>query len=255
MPAPVLDRYQRALARARDRIGAAAVTAWQNLGSYDEALVESFAARLAPGVAAAQLQIAALTDAYLAARLGRPVGGVDPEAVTGPKLRGLDSPAQEWRRPFATVWGALSQGVRWEDAAARGGHRVRQLVETDLQLSMRAAAHSVISADERVGGYRRVLTGAQSCGLCAVASAQRYHRGDLMPLHSGCDCTVEPIIGDNDPGRVANEDRLRQLRQSAAEGYSDRGALSHMTVDEHGNPTGAVKIVDSELGPTLVTEH
>ncbi len=51
-----------------------------------------------------------------------------------------------------------------------------------------------------------------------MASTQRYNSDNLMPLHTFCDCGVAPITGDVDPGRVVNEQLLRQLKESGAAG-------------------------------------
>ena len=95
--------------------------------------------------------------------------------------------------------------------------------------------------------YRRVLTGRENCALCVVASTQRYYRGDLLPIHPGCDCGVQPLPPGLAVNQVIDEDLLEQVHQITADrlGVSDRGGRTPdyrklLTVSEHG-----------EYGPTL----
>ena len=73
-----------------------------------------------------------------------------------------------------------------------GGKRLLSLVGTDMQLAARQQASYTMQASGREF-YRRVLTGAENCALCAIASTQRYSTADLMPIHPGCDCSVASI--------------------------------------------------------------
>lgn len=210
----------------RDAAGATVGQVWDDLGSYDEADVSRFLERATPVVAATQTQAAVLTDAYVAAEAGRPPLGVDPAIVAGAAVRAGTPPEEVYRRPFVQVWKALAEGTDWTDAIAAARARVSAVAETDVQLSMRAAMADISARDGRIVGYRRVLTG-KSCGLCALASTQRYHKGELAPIHARCDCSVAPIFGNRDPGRVLNR---RVPRADPAE----------VAVHEHG-----------ELGPVL----
>lgn len=119
-----------------------------------------------------------------------------------------------------------------------------------------------MAADKRIVGYRRVLTGFRSCRFCAVASTQRYHKKDLLPLHYACDCVVAAIWGTEDPGWIINRELLNRLQQD-----SDRQDYwnQHGFVDDHGNPVTSPKKIrwanrdvtvkeHGELGPTLVSD-
>lgn len=90
------------------------------------------------------------------------------------------------------------------EAVANGERRARTLGLTDLQLATTNTAREVLQDDSRVWGYRRVLTGAENCGMCIVAATALYHTRNLMPLHPNCDCAVAPIVGTQDPGRFVN---------------------------------------------------
>jgi hypothetical protein len=93
-------------------------------------------------------------------------------------------------------------------AVGDGERRVRSLALTDLELAVTHTARELLADEPRVRFYRRVLTGAESCGLCIIASTQRYRKRDLLPIHPNCDCVVAPILGDQDPGQVINSTRV-----------------------------------------------
>jgi hypothetical protein len=122
---------------------------------------------------------------------------------------------------------------------------------TDLQLAKTHSSRFVLGGKDHVVGYRRVLEGRKSCGLCIVASTQRYHKDDLMPIHGHCDCGVEPIFGDADPGQVVDTSTLEGVHAAIEErfGVSDRSGRDPvdfrqvLVTHEHG-----------ELGPVLAVK-
>ncbi len=248
----VLLAYQASLNRLRLRSAAAAVLVWDRLGSWNERDAARFADTVIPVVAAAQSQAVALTDAYLSIRLGEQPIGLDTDSLIGAGARRGAAPEVVYQRPFVGLWQGLGEQKEWAALAAGARHRIAMTARTDVQLAARGAAQQRIAGDQRVVGYRRVLTGLESCGFCAVATTQRYRTGRLMPLHPGCDCTVEPIIGSSDPGRVINRERLDSL-YAEVEGSTDRSKLSHITVDTDGRPVlpDVVEIDHGELGPVL----
>lgn len=93
-------------------------------------------------------------------------------------------------------------------AIERGVRRAQTIGMTDLELAATHAAREWLADEPRVKFFRRVLTGAESCGLCVIASTQRYHKADLLPIHPNCDCVIATIYGDKDPGRVINSERV-----------------------------------------------
>jgi hypothetical protein len=93
-------------------------------------------------------------------------------------------------------------------AVGDGERRVRSLALTDVELAVTHTARERLKDEPEVRFYRRVLTGAESCGLCIIASTQRYRKRDLLPIHPNCDCVVAPILGDQDPGRSINSTRV-----------------------------------------------
>lgn len=249
----LLDRYQQRMGQLRDATSSAVGTAWDDLGSYNEADVDRFLARTGPVVAASQAHAVVLTDAYFAAETGRSPLGLPIDSLTGAGVRNGAPPAEVYRRPFVQVWKALKEGTDWADAVSAARARVAGVASTDVQLSMRAATAQVLEQDHRIVGYRRVLTG-KSCAFCATASTQRYTAQNLMPIHGSCDCGVAPIYGDRDPGRVVNRKLLNDLKVGGGPQYwKDQG----ITVDEAGQVVKAdgplrVAVHDhGELGPVL----
>lgn len=248
----ILDRYQAHLAMLRAAASTGAARAWDDLGSYDEADVDRYLAQTLPVVGASQSQAVILTDAYMASELGRSPIGLDVAALTGAGVRNGVDPAEVYRRPFVQVWKALADGTDWVDAVGAARARVSAVAETDVQLSMRAAARDVIGRSPGVVGYRRVLTG-KSCALCATASTQRYHREQLLPIHDRCDCSVAPVHGNRDPGRVVNRRLLNDLKANGGpEPWKDRGiSVEDGRVVKDGSPLEVAVHEHGELGPVL----
>lgn len=235
--------------RIRAHLVAYVLGAFGGLGSWRDRDRARFAAQVTPIVAGAQRQVASLMDAYLTALLSdmrgaqaRPSGAI-PDVS---RLRGVD-PVEVYGRPFDTVWSELAAGKDFEQALAAGRLRAEQITKTDLQLAQTHTARNLLEDDREVVGYRRVLTGTTSCGLCVVASTQRYHRGELLPIHPGCDCGVAPIVGHADPGQIINGAMLEDVHDAIQErfGVSDRSARvpdyrDLVVIHEHG-----------EIGPVL----
>lgn len=246
----VILNHQAQTEALRARIVRFIEATWGSLRSWRDADIDRFVAAVAPVVEGGQRLTANLTDAYLAAvaaaTLDTPIRprGIDPRSVTTEALRGIGT-AEMWQRVGVTVWTALSRGASLPDAVDQGLTRAISLATTNLQLAKTHTSRSILSADPGVVGYRRVLEGVGSCGLCAVASTQRYHDGDLMPIHPGCDCSVAPIYGTADPGRVIDPDALSDIRETlevrfGVETNRAEDLRDQLVVHEHG-----------EIGPVL----
>jgi hypothetical protein len=185
---------------------------WRALGSYRTADVSKFVDRVIPIVTGGQQAVSALTAANLARQKQITVGGrlqpaaVDLRRVTGAAARNGADPVDVYGRPFHLVWRQLDElphapGMV-EKAILTGEDRAVSLALDDQQLAKQHTALEILGHDDKVAGYRRVLEGAHSCGLCIVASTQRYHAKQLLPMHGGCDCSVAAIWGKHDPGRL-----------------------------------------------------
>ena len=244
------EAYDAQVHAIRTQITAFGESYWDSLPHYRASAVEEMIEAITPRVIAGQLRIADLTRAYLArcaVELGWKVvlPPIDQDEIIG--ARGVD-PRSVYRRPAVDVYTALAAGKSLPQAAAEGRLRLTQLIGGDMQLAKTHASRQSMRAYPAAGQfYRRVLTGRENCALCVVASTQRYYRGDLLPIHPGCDCGVQPLPPGLAVNQVIDEDLLEQVHQIAADrlGVSDRGGRTPdyrklLTVREHG-----------EYGPTL----
>lgn len=189
--------YLGSTAALRARLLAMIAAFYAGQGNYRDAAAAGFVATAVPVVQAAQQTMAALTSAYLSHMVSSAVGGstapVGVPAELIQQLRGGIDPAEVYRRPYVQVWTDLSNGKSFDDAVAAGARRAGSLASTDLQLAKTRAAQYVMADDRRVVGYRRVLVGAHSCGMCVIASTVRYHKSNLMPIHPGCVVGSTPV--------------------------------------------------------------
>lgn len=244
------EAYDSQVHAIRQQITAFGQAYWDSLPHYRASAVEDMIQAITPRVTAGQLRIADLTRAYLA-QCARELGwkvvlpSIDQDEIRG--ARGVD-PRVVYRRPAADVYTALAAGKPLPQAAAEGRLRLTQLIGGDMQLAkVHASRQSMRGYPAEGQFYRRVLTGRENCALCVVASTQRYYRGDLLPIHPGCDCDVQPLPPGLAVNQVIDEDLLEQVHQITADrlGVSDRGGRTPdyrklLTVSEHG-----------EYGPTL----
>lgn len=244
------EAYDSQVHAIRQQITAFGQAYWDSLPHYRASAIEDMIQAITPRVTAGQLRIADLTRAYLA-QCARELGWkvvlppIDQDEIRG--ARGVD-PRVVYRRPAVDVYTALAAGKPLPQAAAEGRLRLTQLIGGDMQLAkVHASRQSMRGYPEEGQFYRRVLTGRENCALCVVASTQRYYRGDLLPIHPGCDCGVQPLPPGLAVNQVIDEDLLEQVHQITADrlGVSDRGGRTPdyrklLTVSEHG-----------EYGPTL----
>lgn len=245
------EAYDSQVHAIRQQITAFGQAYWDSLPHYRASAVEDMIQAITPRVTAGQLRIADLTRAYLA-QCARELGWkvvlpppIDQDEIRG--ARGVD-PRIVYRRPAVDVYTALAAGKPLPQAAAEGKLRLTQLIGGDMQLAkVHASRQSMRGYPAEGQFYRRVLTGRENCALCVVASTQRYYRDDLMPIHPGCDCGVQPLPPGLAVNQVIDEDLLEQVHQITADrlGVSDRGGRNPdyrklLTVSEHG-----------EYGPTL----
>ncbi|MGW1828816.1 hypothetical protein ACWCO0_09760 [Streptomyces tubercidicus] len=225
-------------------------TVWKRLGSWRGNDVNTFQRQALPVLLGGQRQVASLTATYLeqlyADMARRQSVDVDMTHVTGQALRGVD-PATVYQRPFKEVWTALSQDEPLDVALDRGAHRLDTILKTDLQLTRTHTARDVADQLPGVEYTVRVPIGEYNCALCLIASTQRYHKSELMPIHPSCDCLVKLVTADYDPGQVIDQERLDAVHSAVetALGTHDRSgrAVDYRQIivsNEHG-----------EIGPVL----
>lgn len=219
----VLDAHTRTSIRLRASVVDQLERIWIARGGLTDADMAAFVTAAVPIVQAAQRQVAALTDAQLtymiSSQLEEPIDpvGVAPDVTDA---RGVPA-AVVYARPVIAARTAKAPGVSRAAALEAGRRRLWYIATTDLQLARTHQAVATMEGHDRVVGYRRELRGAENCPLCLVASTQTYRRGDLMPIHPGCDCGVVPIVGHRDPGRIINRERYEQAK---ADGFLDEVA-------------------------------
>lgn len=245
MPTRLERSYQTTARRVRNRVERFAVARF-GAGQYRDADLERFVAEVVPVVLAGQRQIAALTNAYLTRLLASQIPRVHRVTYGNVEYsRGVD-PAQVYARPYVEVRTKISEGLTFDAAVSAGTARLVDIARTDMQLAKTHTARRVMQAND-VKRYRRVPTGSITCALCHVASTQLYRTGDLMPIHPGCDCGVEPVLGDFDA-----DAHLEATHEAIGERFG-QDAVSRSAVDyrkalivrEHG-----------EIGPVLtLREH
>ncbi len=195
MPSRLVDAHLTAQERLRALATRGVTNAWRRLPGIDEEHVPPFLTVVLPLVTAAQRQSILLTDAYLARALDRPPLGVDATAVIA-SLRRDTTPDQVYRRPFVTVWTALSKGTPFEQAIAAGLVRAAATAAMDVQLAHRGALQAAQDLDPRIRGYRRVAD-ASACTYCSALDGAFVKNADAMALHNGCGCGLEPV--DEEP--------------------------------------------------------
>lgn len=196
-PPRLADAQITAQERLRALVTRGVTLQWQGLPSYDEEYVAPFIAVVVPFVLAANRQSVLLTDAYLARALGRQPLGVDAARILG-ELRGSVTPEQLWRRPFVTVWTALSKATPYDQAVHAGLARATDIGVADVQLAHRATLQAVQAAEPRIRGWQR-RADANACSYCQMIDGAFVKSADVMSLHPGCGCSLEPQFVDVQP--------------------------------------------------------
>ena len=247
----LLDAYNSLSSRLVRGLGVRVAGAFSNLGSWRDADFERFTELIEPTLTGGRLQAANLQVAFYQqmAKINQQAfttAAIQASDVSVETLRNGAQTAEVYRRPFVQLYTALTDGKEMTQAIAEGANRISSIVSTDVQLARRNAGFIARGRNSNIVGYARTLTGAENCALCYVASTQRYTRGELMPIHPGCDCGEMPIYGDQDPGQVIDQLRLDATHDAVESrfGFSDPGARAidyrDIAIRENG-----------ELGPVL----
>jgi hypothetical protein len=252
-----LDEVQRQYFGATNRLttelAAFVSKTYKDLGSWTDADVDRFLAQVLPVVGAGQRQMSTLARAFhklVAEAEGKTFTATKvPNAeITTQGVRGVAA-NEVYKRGFLTTRWELSKGKALDQAVKMGADRVYNITRTDLQLAKRQTGLFVRNGNSNIVGYARVLSGFENCALCYVASTQRYHKRDLLPIHPGCDCGEMPIYGNQDPGQVINENLLESTHEAVADRFGraarDGREIDYrqITIKQHG-----------ELGPVLTVK-
>lgn len=216
-------------------------------GWYNGALAAELAAELGSVVDGAARLAGKQADAHLHSMLteinGRPA--VHGPAVVEGSVRAGTTAADAYDRLASQYRYELSVGADDVAALALVLDRANRMVQMDVALGAREQSRATLAANTNtVSGFRRILrpelSKTGSCGLCIVAADRIYGSFDLLPIHSGCNCEVAPVVGDLDVGDQLNREDLTRLYDAA--GGTSAAGLSNVkaTVHEH-----------SEYGPIL----
>lgn len=251
----VTEGYLALTARYVEDAGALAGNTFTNLGSWRDEDIDVFIEQLSGPLTGIKSQTSNAVVAY-----HEKMAGLAKKPFTAPNMADLDlstaalrngaNVKEVYTRPFVQMRMALAKGEQFSDALLTGSQTATSLARTEVQLSKRKASLFARRANDNIVGYLRTLTGSENCALCYVASTQRYRKGDLMPIHPGCDCGEMPIYGDSDPGQVIDQQLLDKSHQAVEDrfGFSSstgRGEIDYrkITVRDHG-----------ELGPMLTVK-
>lgn len=115
---------------------------------------------------------------------------VDPAAFAGSAADGRPL-ATLLRLPLARTYTDLSAGFTPTDALARGEALLRTLVDTEVADAGRAADGVAITADHRVKGYVRIVSGS-ACGRCILLAGKHYRYNTGFARHPHCHCQQVP---------------------------------------------------------------
>lgn len=237
MPSALAREYREELAGLRREAVIAVEQAWDELPAIRQDEMGRWLQTVLPVVDGGRRAAVALTDGYMADYLrsagedARPLG-LDPNDYRRPSPDG-----EVYARPFVHTYTKQAEGMDPRQARQFGGTIATTLANTDVQFAARGASADWTARDTRIVGYRRV-PGAGACQFCILVSTRRYTTGQLMEIHNRCGCGVEPIVGQNDPGIVADRELFERLGESPE---SARQLLSErVAVHQHG-----------ELGPVL----
>lgn len=211
----IARRYQDAHLRIMERAAAALNALWRSTTPLTDAQIEQWLAVAVPIVAASQTQAAGLGVAYIAAVTRTPLTDPVDVAETVAGLRNGTPLTTVYTRPVISARSLLSQGRQFADAMDIAGERLDATVRADVQLAGRAGTHQAMRHTPGVTGYRRVTDG-KACRLCLLASTQRYHIEQLMPIHNRCGCSVLPIYGTVDRSGVIDKELLTKLKAAGA---------------------------------------
>lgn len=252
----LLDAYNSLSSRLVKGTGDQIAAAFLALGAWRDEDFEKFLPIALASVRGAKLQASRLNVVFyqqMALLAGETFVApqITAESLSTEVLRNGAKDRDVYRRPFVDVYRNLADGKDLAEATKAGALRISSIASTDVQLARRGAGFQARSNNSRIVGYARTLTGSENCALCYVASTQRYHKGDLLPIHPGCDCGEMPIFGKQDPGQIIDEIRLDATHQAIEDRFGSSAPNARdidyraISIREHG-----------ELGPMLtVADH
>lgn len=196
----VLDRLALLTADQLTRI-------WNALPAHTAAEQERWAELASPVVEAAQNRAVSTQAAYL--------GHLLEESIDLDRADILSKATVDLNEPFIALGRSLNAGEDLAKALESGALRAQGVGESSVHWAARAT-NTAADSNTRVVGWTRTLSG-NACEFCQVVSTQRYRTAESASFgHQRCSCGVTPIMGNRDPGRVINRERLDELKESGA---------------------------------------
>jgi hypothetical protein len=191
-PSAVAQLYQVRAHHLRSHLTSTAVARFDALPTWSEPdlLAEPMAA-LSTAAQVTQTRLLVSMSSYI---VGSRVATPPLDTVTGDAVRG-GSIVNSWRIPFYSLWQGFTAGLSQAALVQQGRDDVVTQAVTDLSLSQRSAMSAIGQQRDDIIGYWRVPSPGSACEFCTEIADQLYHTEDLMPVHPGCECTVEPAIG------------------------------------------------------------
>jgi hypothetical protein len=232
---------------------------WAQLRSFDEREMDWFVSNATATQLAALSALLSEQDAYFALSLTARGVTTSPVGFDPADYRRPVPPEVEWQRPFTHMRTRLSEGAEFGPAAAFGLFHAERTMATDLQIAARNMARDWLNGNARVVGFARVLgsggASGENCGLCVVASTQRYHKGELMPIHDHCTCEVMPILDTERPEQLLDPHNLdaaydQLTTETGAPTSQVRNDLRRIRFDASELPRPRV-VHHGELGPVI----
>lgn len=238
MPSGLTLAYQGELKRTRNAVAARVTANWNRLPDYRDDRIPDFLGATLPVVRAGQQRAVALTSAYLSRKLGAAPVGLDVESLIGANVRNGVDPAEVYRRPFVTVWAAITT-IGLEAAVAKGLSRLTSTVDMDVAMSGRDTLLAYgRESNERIVGWERVADPG-CCDFCLSINGAHTGPDEPQPLHNRCGCTADPITRHSGGGSQHDGLSGALLAVGSAIGSGVAAAL----IRDHG-----------ELGPVITAK-
>ena len=203
---------------------------FRGLGSWRDSDLADWARASSSIVVEAESLIAEIADGILDAQIESLLGAVggnpvDIASVVGPATRGGVPPEEVYPRAIKTVWRSLGNGNTLEGSINAGAARISEMFQLDTERVIDLTAVNKFANENRIVGYKRVLTGSHNCALCILASTQTYHKRQLKGIHPRCKCKVSPVTSF-ESSKALDRDLIEQVHAEVAKqfGISDRAA-------------------------------
>jgi hypothetical protein len=231
MASRLAERHIELNAQLRARTVAQLTRIWNSLPEYRDSTLPVWLQTAVPLVQAAQRSEIAITQAYLARALDRPVTGLDADRIMEQYRNG--TPHEDvYSRPFSAVWTALAAGTPFDAAREQGLARATQTAATDIQMAMRDTLTTAGEADPDIWGYERVADG-DACAFCLELDGAQFRTDSPLEIHPNCGCGVEPIVYTRG---YDNRNNLKTFENQPM----NRPPSDKVTIRQHG-----------ELGPVI----